>query len=98
MKTQLNGIASALERLLVESDELLMGFAIIASVGGSVVSLMAVNGQGSSVLLLAWVPVAAFFAIRLIRGRKRVAMLRERWTRVRGSAGERAPSYARKSS
>ena len=90
MKMYLNGIASALERLLIESDELLMGFAIIASVGGSIVSLMAVNGQRSSLLLLAWVPVAAFFAIRLIRGRNRVAMLRERWARVGVGAEERA--------
>ena len=87
MKTQPNRIVSALERLLVESDELLMSFAIVASVGGSIVSIMAVNAQRSALLLLAWVPVAVFFAIRLIRGRKRVAMLRQRWARARVGVG-----------
>jgi hypothetical protein len=93
MKMQPNRIVSALERLLVESDELLMSFAIVASVGGCIVTIMAVNEHRSAILLLSWLPVAIFFGIRLYRGSNRAAMLRRRWARARvGVEHEPTPS------
>jgi len=91
MKTQSRPIG-VLERLMLGSDELLMGFAIIAAVGGCIVTIMAINERHEGMLLLAWLPVAVFFGVRLLRGRTRAAVLRERWEsgweQLRGPASE----------
>jgi len=88
MKTQSGLVGTALERLMFDNDELLMGFAIIASVGACIVTIMAVNEQGSGMLLLGWLPIAAFFGVRLLRGANRSALLRKRWVQARESGRE----------
>lgn len=88
MKTQSRPVGAVLERFMLDSDQLLMGFAIIASVGGCILTIMAVNEQRSGMLLLAWLPIAAFFGVRLVRGSTRAKVLRERWVAAREDARE----------
>lgn len=57
--------ATPLERLLVRGDELLMGAAVLLTVGGVMVTLMVMNQEKNWMLLLGWVPVVLFFAARL---------------------------------
>jgi hypothetical protein len=70
MQSQSYRFASVRERLMIKSDELFMGLAILASMGGVMVTIMGVNGQENWALLLGWLPLAIFIVLRLIWSQK----------------------------
>jgi len=60
--------ANRIEALLIRSNDLLMGVAVLLTVSGMMITMMVMREELDWMLLLGWIPVGAFFAYQLGMG------------------------------
>ncbi len=89
MQSKSYRFASLRERLLIESDELLMGLAIVVSMGGAIITIMGADGQENWALLLGWLSLAIFIVVRVIRGQDPKSRQRDRLAQLGFTADEK---------